>query len=167
MDRRYDKLLRSYGDPEKLFQRLVDDKDLLGFVLAIEFLKYNGVERCSCDVRSSSEFSVLFLGHAEDCDYTTYLKQHLKLLDDFTTRFVAELCDCGIWVSILGRRRTKTALSPSEVQISWEYPVLFSGHHGFSRDCNLTRAWRDMRKTWGPYILRKEKEFLHEAQLNR
>ena len=33
------------------------------------------------------------------------------------------------------------------------------------KDCNLSRALRDMWKTWEPYILRKTKEF--EAQLNR
>ena len=41
--------------------------------------------------------------------------------------------------------------------------------HRFSRhpeDCNWERAWRDIDKTWGPYALRKKKEF-REAWLNR
>ncbi len=136
MDRRYDKLLRTYDEPEKLFQRVVDDGDLLGFVLVNAY-------------------------------YRTYRKQHWEQFHDFWDQFEAALCDC------------ETAPLPSaRRQLSWEYPVLFSrdlklvfsGHRVVflyhPEDCSLTRVSRDIEKTWGPYILRKTKEF-REARVNR
>ena len=132
MDRRYDKLLRSYDDPKQLYQRLADDKDLLGFVLVNAFLKYKGLERCDCDPDK------------DDCHhYPAYRKQHQELRVDFWAQFTAEFCDCGT-------APASAVLPPLHLD-----------------DCNLRRAWRDMQKTWGPYILRKNKEFLHEARLNR
>ncbi len=53
MDRRIDKLLRTYDEPEQFFKRVVDDRDLLGFVLVGSFLKYNG-PRCSCGAGAAS-----------------------------------------------------------------------------------------------------------------
>ena len=56
MDRWLDKLVRTYDDPKQLYQRVVDDRDLLGFVLVSAFLAFNGLERCGCDATISSGF---------------------------------------------------------------------------------------------------------------
>ena len=122
-------------DPEQLLQRVVDDKDLLGFALVTPFLVYKGLERCSCDRRNSSVPPDVF-PHKEDCDYPAYLRQRHELFHGFSAQIVAELCDCG-----------RTPASHLE-------------------DCNYTRASQDMKKTWGPYILRKTREF-REARVNR
>ena len=132
MDRRYDRLLRTYDDPKQLYQRVVDDKDLLGLVLVELFMMYNELDRCSCGARAASSFSVR---HQDDCDFMTYWKQCKELFDDFNAQIEAALCDCG-----------RAPRHPA--------------------DCNSQRASRDMWTTWGPYIMRKEKEF-YEAQLNR
>ena len=90
MDRRYDKLLRTYDDPKQLYQRLVDDRDLLGFALVHTFLKYKGFDHCSCTNTTSAED-----WHNEDCDYPTYQKQCRELYAGFRTQIVAAFCDCG------------------------------------------------------------------------
>ena len=138
MDRRYDKLLRTYGDPKQLYQRVFDDRDLVGFVLVTEFLAYSGLERCDCDARTLSG-SPDVNAHKGSCGYTHYVEQHDELVNDFSTQFKAALCDCG-------------------GDPKWDF--------SHSEDCNLERASGDMQKTWGPYILRKKKEF-HAAWLNR
>ena len=146
MDRRIDKLLRTYDDPKQLYQRVVDDRDLLGFFLVELFLESKGLDHCSCP-RTASRIRGSSRAHKEDCDYTTYLTQHHELFDDFWSQIAAELCDCGI--------------APSLFSITEEGD--FTGHRP---DCNLTRDWQDIHKTRGPYMLRKRKEF-REEQLNR
>ena len=151
MDRRLDRLLRLYeAEPKQFCQRVVDDRDLLGFSLVNSFLACRGLERCSCRARASSAFP--FVGHEQGCDSTAYLKQRVELLDGCSTQFEAEFCDCG-------RAPTPLLLYTT----TEEGAVVFYGH---PEDCNLMRASRDMKKTWGPYILRKTKEF-REAWLNR
>ena len=160
MDRRYDRLLRSYDDPEKLFQRVVDDRDLLGFFLVNSFLSYNG-PRCSCGAGAASGFSALVLPnpHKDDCESTAYWIQHLELLDGFWSQIVAELCDC----ETAALRSVRIPMIETNATVSSGDRVVFSGH---SADCNFTRASQDIQKTWGPYIGRKTKKFL-EAWLNR
>ena len=146
MDRRYDKLLRSHeDDPKQLYQKVVDDRDLLGFALVNSFLECKGLDRfCSCDATTTSELPISFFDHKEDCDYRTYLKQHWELFHDFWAQIGAEFCDCTFFYS--GHRE-----------------VFFSRH---PEDCNFARAWQDVWTTWGPYILRKTKEY-REAWVNR
>ena len=145
MDRRYHRLLRAYDNPEKLFQRVVDDRDLLGFFLVWSFLRYKGLDRCGCGARAASEFPGWFRHHKEDCDYRSYYKQHEEMLYDFATQIEAELCDCGTppprhFIMVLNQKHPE--------------------------NCNLTRAWQDIQTTWEPYLLRKTKE-IREAWLNR
>ena len=139
LDRRYDRLLRLYDDPEKLFQRVVDDRDLLGFALVESFLLYKGFDRCSCGARTASEFYEMFFDHKGDCGYTTYRTQQGELSHDFWAQFEPALCDCGAASS-------GVLLHPA--------------------DCSFGRALGDIDKTWGPYIRRKTNEF-REAWLNR
>ncbi len=96
MDRKLARLLRLYeDDPKQLYQRVVDDKDLLGFALVHSFLWCKGLDRCSCGVGAASSFSRLVLPiHQHHCDSAPYLKQYLELLVDFHRRIQAELCDC-------------------------------------------------------------------------
>ena len=113
MDRRYDKLFRSHeDDPEQLYQRVVDDRDLLGFEIVCWFLMYNN-------------------------------EQYQQLFDHFRRQIEAELCDCG---RALDLHYFVASLHPE--------------------DCNFARAWQDMQKTWGSYLVRKKKEF-REARRNR
>ena len=157
MDRRYDKLLRSYEDEPKQFcQRVVDDRDLLGFVLVIAFLTYNGLDRCSCGARAASGFPASFFDyHKEDCDYKAYQKQHGELFADVSAQIEAEFCDCGS-----NPRMSSFFVRSQQGEFFWEVGFLHPEH------CNFARASRDIRKTWGPYIRRKDTEF-HEAWLNR
>ena len=72
-DRRIDKLLRTYDDPEQLFKRLVDDRDLVGLIV---FSALNC--RCSpavCDDRrrlAAGWFGSMFRFAIEVCDCGTY-----------------------------------------------------------------------------------------------
>ena len=60
MDRRYDRLLRLYkDDPEQLYQRVFDDRDLLGFFLVRQFLMYKALDRCDCGARTAPDSSGL------------------------------------------------------------------------------------------------------------
>ena len=63
--------------------------------------------------------------------------------------------------SMMGNQRRRRR--DLEIAYSGYRDVVFSRHRA---DCNVSRAWQDIQKTWGPYILRKKKEF-HEAWLNR
>ena len=151
MDRKLDKLLRSYeDDPKQLRERLVDDRDLLGFVLVDSLAKYNGPGRCVCYARTSTG-----LVYKDDCPSTPYRKQHQQLFHDYWAQIGAELCDC------------ETAPAPL-----LRYPIIEEGagaYRVFSdhpEDCSWERASRDIEKKWAPYILRKTKEF-REARRNR
>lgn len=129
MDRKLEKLLRTYDDdPKQIFQRVIDDRDLLGFVLVHSFLVFKGLDRCSCDARTSSDHPGSLYHHEEDCDFRSYLKPYQELYADFWDQIGADFCDCG--------------RAPDHRE-----------------DCNYMRASRDMQKTWGPYIMRKTKEF--------
>lgn len=69
MDRKLDRLLRSYeDDPKKLCKRLADDRDLLGFFLVDSFARYKGLGRYA---------------------------QHQQVFDHFWPQIEAEFCSCG------------------------------------------------------------------------
>ena len=69
MDRRFDKLLRTYDDPKQLYQRLVDDRDLLGLLVFSAL-------RCGCG-RQLCEVASLLYGWGESMN-----------------QLAKEICDC-------------------------------------------------------------------------
>ena len=139
MDRRIDKLLRTYDDPKQLFQRAVDDRDPVGSLVRLFLVRafLLGLGHCSCEPTGR--------GHKEDCELEVYAKK----LSRMESRFAMPYCDCGVLKRLFSNSR------------------LICGVHPDS--CPYERAMHNIREHWDPYLERKTRELhaLAKEQLTR